>query len=279
LNRHLSLGYVWEKDYFGKGQNLGANHEMSMAYVFDHTSDKGMGIADGETALDTIGVVAEDPGEASKNGDKGIPKTSTYALRTNRAKPPRERNHLPQKRGRRKNDSLSYFTALVKENKNVIDELILRQDSIDEARMADLENRFEMIMQLVETKIDTRIESVSESPTPTPGVGKNQDKNRQKMRFQVVPHLSEGYYIVANVFKSRSNLFTFLNKLQEKGLSPDYFISNENGLNYVYLGYFVDAGKARDALKNDFNGKYGDDKWILRVFNNSYTANTYQDGL
>lgn len=54
-------------------------------------------------------------------------------------------------------------------------------------------------------------------------------------RTIVIPNMTPGYYIVPGVFEDRNNAFRFIERLQNYGLNPDYFINPENDYVYIYL--------------------------------------------
>lgn len=116
LNKHLSLGYTIEKGINNNLQNFGATHEISLAYSFtpNLTEDRVILEKDNEDL-----VLNEEP-EVEE-----ISLTEKDALIAN----------LKQK---------------LAENDAILDELLLRQDSIENSRDADLERRFNMIMRLVQ---------------------------------------------------------------------------------------------------------------------------------
>jgi type IX secretion system PorP/SprF family membrane protein len=125
LTKNISLGYTIEKGLSEQAQNFGATHEISLAYSFtpNLTEDRVMLEKDNEDL-----VLNEEP-EVEE-----ISLTEKDALIAD----------LQQK---------------LAENDAILDELLLRQDSIEKTRESDLERRFNMVMRLVqrETNNDTNL--------------------------------------------------------------------------------------------------------------------------
>ncbi|WP_136468516.1 type IX secretion system membrane protein PorP/SprF [Flagellimonas onchidii] len=115
LNKNLSVGYTVEKGLTNNFENFGLSHEVSLAYSFtpNLTEDR---------------VLLEDDTEDLVQADS-IPQENLSLTEKD----------LEIKRLR---DKLA-------ENDAILDELLLRQDSIEVARRSDLERRFEMVMKMV----------------------------------------------------------------------------------------------------------------------------------
>ncbi len=87
--------------------------------------------------------------------------------------------------------------------------------------------------------------------------------------------VKSGYYVIANVYKTKKYLVAFMETLKKKGLDPKQFYNKENGLHYVYLADFNYKTDAREAYVSHLDGKYNDEKWIMEVADNSsIVANT-----
>ncbi len=114
INRRLSLGYTMEKGFSTDFNNLGVTHEISFAYSFtpNLTEDRVMLEEDYEDTL------AENEGKANKND-----------LATN--------------------EEITELKRKLAENDAIIQELMFRQDSMENGRQQDLERRFNMVMSMV----------------------------------------------------------------------------------------------------------------------------------
>lgn len=114
INRRLSLGYTMEKDFSTDFNNLGITHEISFAYSFtpNLTEDRVMLEDDYEDTL-----VEND--EETTNNDLAA------------------------------NEEIAELKRTLAENDAIIQELMFRQDSLENGRQQDLENRFNMVMSMV----------------------------------------------------------------------------------------------------------------------------------
>ncbi|MEO9512871.1 MAG: PorP/SprF family type IX secretion system membrane protein [Flavobacteriaceae bacterium] len=115
LNKNLSVGYTVEKGLSSNFDNFGVSHEISLAYSFtpNLTEDRVMLEQDNEDLVETETV-------------------------------PEENLTLSEKDLR-----IAALETKLAENDAILDELLLRQDSIENARERDLERRFETVMKMV----------------------------------------------------------------------------------------------------------------------------------
>ncbi len=120
-----------------------------------------------------------------------------------------------------------------------------------------------------------------------PAVTQNADaddmKDGVKLPFKTMKQsdlvgVKSGYYVIANVFKSRKYLDAFMGDLKQKGLDAGYFYNKENGLHYVYLADYNYKSDAKTAYVSNMNGQYNAEKWIMQVDNASAIVdNFYED--
>ncbi|WP_350285617.1 PorP/SprF family type IX secretion system membrane protein [uncultured Croceitalea sp.] len=266
LSKKLSLGYLMEKNTTTTGDNLGWNHELSLGYSFDDGL-RGIGVD-----VNIASSEDERVDEIVRNYEEQI-----LALREEM----KTERIIPEDDG-----SLAY------QNRLVIDELILRQDSIERARDRMLERRFETMVRLL------RHEIRQERPASLPkekirrnygqtGVAQNtktapKNTASRKERFDdsmikaqnstTAMGVKSGYYMIANVFKNKTYLKSFMDNLKQKGLDAKQFYNRENGLHYVYLADFKTKDDASIAYVNHLDGAYEDEKWIMEVYNPMATA-------
>lgn len=115
LNKNLSIGYTVEKGLSSNFENFGVSHEISLAYSFtpNLTEDRVMLEKENEDLVEAETV----PEENLTLSEKDL---KIVDLETKLA-----------------------------ENDAILDELLLRQDSIENAREQDLERRFETVMKMV----------------------------------------------------------------------------------------------------------------------------------
>ena len=271
LSQRLSMGYLMEKDLSEAGGNLGWNHEISMAYSI--RDDK-------------------------NGGHEGLVETSTDKRIDDIV-----RNYEEQILELRAQAGGADATAatLAWENRMILDELIWRQDSIENARNDQLERKFETLVRTIRNEI--RNDDGFRKPTETLNLKRDRVQTavaavesgvkeprklparkefrelpiRAKNRSDVVG-VTSGYYLIANVYKNKTYLNAFMDSLKQKGLNAKQFYNSENGLYYVYLAGFNDKVAAKSAFVSNLEGQYRDEKWIMEVYNPVATADvTYQE--
>ena len=273
LNQKLSLGYLMEKDLSDAGANLGWNHELSLAYTFKEDQERsGIDIqyVDGSKDAQIDQIV--------KNYEEQI-----LELRAE------QQSSSPD----------AQPGTLAFENRLILDELMLRMDSIEEARTAQFEQRFETLVRTLRNEIrkqgpatdpapriqDRRVQTAVAAaepaePKPYVPVAKrdfNELPIKAKNRSDIVG-VSSGYYLIANVYSNKKYLNAFLKECKEKGLDARQFYNTENGLYYVYLADFNTKTDAKSAVVSDLGGQYRDEKWIMQVYNPVATADvSYED--
>ncbi|MGB5822192.1 MAG: type IX secretion system membrane protein PorP/SprF [Saonia sp.] len=128
LNRKLSLGYLMEKDLSGLGANLGWNHEISLAYTLKDELPKSNSESYAENYSSDKRV-----DEVVRNYEEQI---LQLVAEKNKADDDKDEN------------SLAY------QNRLILDEMILRQDSIEERRNAQFEKKFELLVGIVRNEMN-----------------------------------------------------------------------------------------------------------------------------
>jgi len=272
ISKKMSLGYLLEKDILNKETDLGWNHEVSLAYTF---KNDGLNInltadASEDERIDQI----------IRNYEEQI-----LALTEEKGETPMSKKETNQ----------AIINTLAHENRMILDQLILRQDSIEKAREAAFEKRFEMIVRAVRSDIKNSIKSNLKDFTPKKNtalvsheVKNNADEIQKRRDFKELPikqlnqanlvGANSGYYVIANVYSNKKYLNAFVKDLKSKGLNPKQFYNKENGLHYVYLADYNRKGDAKEAYVSNLNGKYQKEKWIMEVANHSTIVhNSYDD--
>ena len=117
LNKRISLGYTVEKGLSSNFENFGVNHEISLAYSFtpNLTEDRVMLEKDNELL--------------ASNEDEEVP--------------------LEELSLTEKDLKIAELEEKLAENNSILDELLYRQDSIENSRQRDLERRFATVMRMV----------------------------------------------------------------------------------------------------------------------------------
>ncbi len=270
LSKKMSLGYLVEKNLIQKETDLGWNHEVSLAYTFSKT----------EGSEDWVSNSTDEKiDEIVRNYEEQLASLKA-------------KNNLTVEEEIRKNELT--MNTLAHENRLILDQLILRQDSIEAARTADLEKRFEVIVRAVRSDIKNGLKSNYKelNPTPNPVLADNNDpktKNdkEEHPRFKDIPikmlnqsdivGAQSGYYVIANVYKNKKYLNAFMKSLKDKGLNAKRFYNKENGLHYVYLADYDYKQEAKTACISNLDGKYQDEKWVMEVVNSSTIVHNSYD--
>ena len=280
LSKTMSLGYLMEKDFSQQEANLGWNHELSLAYTFKDDNSMANSYVDSSNDAKIDRIV--------RNYEEQI---SDLLAEKNKEQKKAKFNEKMAK-GTIDENTLAY------QNKLILDELMIRQDSIEASRIASFEERFETIVRLLRNDIKDNIKSSlqdfsteTESDLASTNVA---DEKENKYRDFTTSQYSElpvkvlgdadaigvksGYYVIANVYKNKKYLNAFVESLEKKGLEPKQFYNKENGLHYVYLADYDAKQQAQSASISNLGGKYNDEKWIMQVDRSTATAsNVYED--
>lgn len=378
LSKKMSLGYLLERDIVNKEADLGWNHEVTLAYTLDREHNaKGLFAEGSEDAkVDRIVRNYEEQILALK---EEVEKNKAGNTKKDAVTQVADREVMEAMSNMNDADA----NSLAYENRLILDELILRQDSIDAARTAAFDMRLASVVNGLKDELkqstlssvqnpgaathtgvasndikseiikrmdaasktsDSSVEAtdtmnvvVAEATMPAksvekmapvvktaeavvdnsnkqdvsteeaytrtvkfepvhkvlgeiitkPAVTENSDandmKNGVKLPFKTMKQsdlvgVKSGYYVIANVFKSRKYLDAFMGDLKKKGLDAGYFYNKENGLHYVYLADYNYKSDAKTAYVSNMNGQYNADKWIMQVDNtSSIVDNFYED--
>ncbi|QLG46651.1 PorP/SprF family type IX secretion system membrane protein [Costertonia aggregata] len=305
ISKKMSLGYLMEKDVLQGDTDLGWNHEISMAYTFKNENDVSTNYtSDSEDArIDKIVRNYEEQILALKEeNDKQRKRDKTRHNENKTTKT--DANALAQQYRPIEGQTVSETDAnsLAYQNRLILDELILRQDSIEAARNEAFERRFETIVRVIRSDIKQNLKAAqnintvsgtllaTNSKAVEPVAKTKVVKTNHRKDFLELPPIkslgksdvvgvTSGYYVIANVYKNKVYLNAFMNDLKKKGLNPKKFYNKENGLHYVYLADFDVKQDAETAFVSNLGGKYNDEKWIMQVDHTTATAaNMYEDG-
>ena len=180
LSKKMSLGYLMEKDVLDKDADFGWNHELSLAYTFKN-DDAQMGFADMSTDAKIDGIIrnyeeqilqlkAENKKAlASNNSRSANSNVATYEANSEITSAvvtavDKSKKSAGNKKAKRKNaqkpdpeSSTSDESSLAYQNSLILDELIIRQDSIEKARNTEFEKRFETIVRFLRHDIERTI--------------------------------------------------------------------------------------------------------------------------
>ncbi|MEP2240402.1 MAG: type IX secretion system membrane protein PorP/SprF [Maribacter sp.] len=96
----------------------------------------------------------------------------------------------------------------------------------------------------------------------------------KSQRFKDLPDVTDGYYVVANVYKGGQYMNNFIDDLNAKGINADYIDNPNTGFKYVYLQRYDTFEDAVAAHDSNLNGAYDGAMWIMNV-DNRYSNEAY----
>ena len=159
LSKRMSLGYLLEKDLMTDDADLGWNHEISLAYTFDNHG----------SSMDAYADSSEDA-----KVDRIVRNYEEQILRlTAENKENKKRNNTTMAsrnfNSAAATDMESDINSMAYENRLILDEMILRQDSIDSARDAAFEERLKSLVDVLKQEIKENLKpTVEEEVVPVP---------------------------------------------------------------------------------------------------------------
>ncbi len=280
ISNKMSIGYLMEKNIKQEDADLGFNHELSLAYTFKDSQNLKNAFTDNseDEKIDRIVRNYEEQilalMEEKKNKSKVEPKTEPIE------------------------EILTDKNDLAYQNRLILDELILRQDSLERARNNEFEKRFESIVRVLRNDLKKNIKSNLQEftngsrtvlvtndrqPVESKDLNELEHKDYVKLPIKVLGQsdmigVESGYYVIVNVYKNKRYLNAFVDNLKHQGLNAKHFFNKSNGLYYVYLADYDIKKDAETAIVSNLEGEYRDEKWIMQVQNSSATAaNLYND--
>jgi len=130
LNKRVSIGYTMEKGLSNTFDNFGVTHEISFAYSFtpNLTEDR---------------VMLEDSEEVLAQNEE-------------------EKEELTEENLSDKDEEIAELKRRLTENDAILAELMYRQDSLENNRQKDLEDRFERVMRMVRNETNGKRPDVEE---------------------------------------------------------------------------------------------------------------------
>ena len=281
LNRRISLGYTMEKGLSNNFDNFGVTHEISFAYSFtpNLTEDRVMLEDDFEDDLVENGL---EPQNLATNDE-------IEELKQKLA----ENDAIIQELIFRQ-DSLEANRQGDLERRFEMVMRMVRNETNGER--PDLEQKAEDLFRGKDPQ--TAIAANRNSTTPTT-LGSNKQGNQADMRLQAkdavanrepskeivgdrvtskrfkdLPNVTDGYYLVANVYKGGEYMDNFLNTLTDQGIDANYIDNPNNGLKYVYVQRYDSFEQAAAAHASNVDGKYIGPTWIMNV-DNRYSNEAY----
>lgn len=292
LNKRLSLGYTMEKGLSNNFDNFGVTHEISFAYSFtpNLTDDRVM-LEDNENDLveneeldvETLTTKKDEIEELKKrltendailaelmfrqdsieeNRQKDLERRFETVMRMVRNETNGNRPDLEEKAKK------LYFINNDKSNGNG-DLALDNYNKIKEEKPNGINNVLQPKDKIVKTESPSKVYPTStkdniKNDAYAQAAKRNHIKNR---KFKNLDGVTDGYYVVANVYKGGYYLDKFVDDLNNQGIQADYFENSNNGLKYVYLKKYDTWQEAVAAHKSNVNGTYNGDMWIMNVDN------------
>ncbi|MBU3025682.1 PorP/SprF family type IX secretion system membrane protein [Zobellia galactanivorans] len=157
LSKRMSLGYLLEKDLMTDDADLGWNHEVSLAYTFDNHGSSMDAFADSSEDAKVDRIVRnyeEQILRLTAENQKSLANNSTRGEREV------QKSFSPEMEGD--------INSMAYENRLILDELIIRQDSIDAARDAAFEKQLKSLVDVLKKEIKESLNNDVEEKPRTP---------------------------------------------------------------------------------------------------------------
>ncbi|MEM9144178.1 MAG: type IX secretion system membrane protein PorP/SprF, partial [Bacteroidota bacterium] len=307
LNRRLSLGYTMEKGLTTDFDNLGVTHEISFAYSFTPhlTEDRVMLENQGEDLADQEEPKLEDLASNDEieelkrklaendaiiqelmfrqdsleaNRQKDLERRFEMVMRMVRNETQGNRPDL-EKRAEQLfqtgSDTSTDLTSAQTDSQNTISPSQNGQVAPKTAPVRTKTGNTSRPDPITQDRIRTAIAATAGDAKTGNRQGTQHIKRR---KFQNLDGVTDGYYVVANVYKGGKYMEKFMTGLQEQGFQPDYIDNPNNGLKYVYLERFDTWEEAAAAYNSQFNGAYDQTLWVMDV-DSRYTNEAYADNV
>jgi type IX secretion system PorP/SprF family membrane protein len=285
INQRLSLGYTMEKGIGTDFNNLGVTHEISLAYSFtpNLTEDRVMLEEDGEELVENEEQNTDD---LASNDELEELKRKLAENEEVLAELMFRQDSLEMNRQKDLERRFEMVMRMVKnETKGDRPNVEQRAEQLfltGNDRSSDLADNYSNNNQnQTNSSRDNPIESkkprnqVAQDNTRNSDYNQSTNRNAIKSRkFKNLDGVSDGYYLVANVYKGGKYMNKFIDELNEQGFTSDYIDNPNNGLKYVYLERFDTWQEAADAYESNINGRYNNDLWVMNV-DNRYTNEAY----
>lgn len=311
LNRKLSLGYTMEKGLSNTFDNFGLTHEISFAYSFtpNLTEDRVMlednpnELVENDAAENKDGSLASKDEEIEKLKKRLEENDAILAelmfrqdsMETNQQKDLERRFEMVMRMVRSETDGnrpdleekAKQIYFLNNDKSGATSELAQTETSADETSAHHTSGS-----NGIKTNGIKRKDVLAANPTPArvyPTAKKDrtntqsvtlqtQRKPVKSQKFRDLDGVTDGYYVVANVYRGEHYLNKFIDGLNDQGLQADYIDNPKNGLKYVYLDRYDTWQEALQAHRSKLNGSYDGDLWIMNV-QNRYSNEAYAENV
>ncbi|NNJ88177.1 MAG: PorP/SprF family type IX secretion system membrane protein [Eudoraea sp.] len=136
------------------------------------------------------------------------------------------------------------------------------EDSLALAKSKATEIENELRLKEIQRKKDS-VEAIAKAKLIA-----EEEKPKKGERFEeavLTEDIRPGYYLIVNVFGTKTYYNRFMQSLKDKGIDPKSFYRTQKKYNYVYLERYDSMQEARKARDSKFFGKYPETIWIFRV--------------
>ncbi|MEP2690318.1 PorP/SprF family type IX secretion system membrane protein [Maribacter dokdonensis] len=154
-------------------------------------------------------------------------------------------------------------------------EPVIKSEAVEATNTTDrstVDREYQKQVQPKDAVVASRRRTTTTTPTAT-STEIVQDGVKSR-RFKNLPDVTDGYYVVANVYKGGQYMNNFIDDLNAKGIQADYIDNPNTGLKYVYLQRFETFEDAVAAHDSKLNGAYDGAMWIMNV-DNKYSNEAY----
>ncbi len=157
--------------------------------------------------------------------------------------------------------------AQEKKTQDSIKLIIRTRDSlaVAKSKAASIEN--ELRLKDLQRKKDS-LEIVAKEKLAATKELTGEERPKKGERFEeavLTEDIRPGFYLIVNIFGTKTYYNRFMQSLKDKGLAPKSFYRTQKKHNYVYLERYDTMQEAREARDSKFFGKYTETIWIFRV--------------
>ena len=304
LNRRLSIGYTMEQGLTDTFDNFGITHEISFAYSFtpNLTEDRVM-LEEGYEETLAANEAEAGPEAAASEKDREIAELKRRLAENDAilAELMFRQDSMEQSRQRDLEKRFEMVMRMVRQEtggqrpdlEDKAEQLYFINNGKDavarkEARQEEiLEEPVKNTLPEVSPKQPREDAVATAEPTEprTPEVSRDRTRTQpspeaapvKQRKFRDLKDVTDGYYVVANVYKGTHYMDKFIGDLQAQGLEASYIENPGNGLKYVYLRRFDSWEDAETAVRSGLGGDYKGALWVMdvdnRYSNEAYAAN------
>lgn len=178
-----------------------------------------------------------------------------------------EKTEIVKEKKLSREDQKALALALEQKIQDSLEQEQRMKDSIALAKKNAEAEAEEMRLKELQQKKDS-LESLANEKVVTPTEVSAAEQPKKGERFEeavLTEDIRPGYYLIVNVFGTKTYYNRFMQSLKDQGLAPKSFYRTTKKYNYVYLERYDSMQEARKARDSKFFGKYPETIWIFRV--------------